>query len=135
MCLQNILHINILKKKKKKGCSRTTSLAWFCNYLVLTPYLFRSYVAVPECNYVQAPCKYIICIQWPKTLNRRSMTPDDPKWPWPHTSWDHMCNSTKGLLCPNTMKIHQNIWIRWPFFQKNFNQRSMAPRWPWPHFF
>ena len=51
---------------------------------------------------------------------------------WPHICWGHMCDPTKGSLCPSPMGIHQCMWIQWSILQMT-NQRS----WPldelWPH--
>ena len=49
-----------------------------------------------------------------KNLNQRSLT---PRWPLTHVRWGHMCDSTKGSLCPSPMTIHQCMWIQWSILQ------------------
>ena len=47
----------------------------------------------------------------------------------PQVCWGHMCDSTKGSLCPSPTKIHQSMWIQWPFFQ-TLEPKVIDPRWP-----
>ena len=147
-----IFIFNNIKKKKKtttQGSSQTPSLAcfvitYFCNHCniklnkrsltprwPLTPSLLRSHVwlypriIVSKSN--ENTSKFV------DTVTLFSKTWTKVHWPlddlWPHVCWGHMCDSTQGSLCPNPMKINQNMWIQWPFFLK-LEQRSFTCRWP-----
>ena len=89
----------------------------------LTPGLLRSYVWLcAQGSLWLSPMKIhqSMWIQWPffpKNWTKGHWPLDDL---WPQVCLGHMCDSTQGSLCPNTMKIHQSICghMQWPFFQK-----------------
>ena len=56
-------------------------------------------------------------IHWPffpKTWTKGHWPLDDL---WSHVCWGHMCDSTRGSLCPSPMTIHQCMWIQWSILQ------------------
>ena len=88
----------------------------------LVPSLLKSRVTLPKDHCVQVPWKYIkVCGYsdfFPKTWTKGHWPLDDLL---PQVCWDHMCNPTRGSLCPSLMGIHQCMWIQWSILQ-NFNQ-------------
>ena len=66
--------------------------------------------------------------------NRPKQKVNDPKWPWgdhwPHFCCGHPCDYPR-IICPNSMEIHQSMWIPWPL------KKGHDFKWPrgdtWPH--
>ena len=80
-------------------------------------------VTLPKDYCMQVPWKYVkVCGYsdpfFKKKKKKKKWTKD---WPlddlWPQVSWDTMCDSIQGSLCPSPMKIHQSIWIQWTFLK------------------
>ena len=85
----------------------------------LTPHLLRSHVWLyPRIIVSKAhenKSKYVDTVTlFAKTLTKGHWPLDDL---WPHICLGHMCDSTRGPLCPNPMGIHQCMWIQWSILQ------------------
>ena len=86
--------------------SRTTSLACFCDHILLQSLLYKS-------NSHGNTWKNLDTVTIIQNVTKRSITPrfyltSDL---WPHFCWCHMCDSTQGSFYPSPMKICQSMWI------------------------
>ena len=65
------------------------------------------------------------------------MTPNDPQMNYdPHICWSHMCDSTKGSLCPTPTEIHWSVDTVIIFLKTLKGQRPLDDLWPhfcWGH--
>ena len=94
----------------------------------LTRFLLPSHAWLYQCT-IRSLCPSPMQIYEVCGYNRKTSTKmyiflfvNDPKWPLdgllPYISWDHMCHSTQGLLCPTLIKntFRTCGYYLWPHF-------------------